>query len=97
MPQQITELDCAEPNQGLLHQIVRGKNKENRQTLTDSLPLFGTCVHCLVSLRSTSFQKVAVFPFSGKAAPNVMDHLRLIHTYFAIPMPFPCHAMPLRV
>jgi hypothetical protein len=25
------------------------------------------------------------------------DHLRLIHTYHAVPMPFPCHAVPLRV
>jgi hypothetical protein len=25
------------------------------------------------------------------------DTLRLIHTYHAVPMPFPCHAMPIRV
>jgi hypothetical protein len=31
-------------------------------------------------------------PHATKDFPNPATHLRLIHTYHAVPMPFPCHA-----
>lgn len=50
---------------------------ENRAqlNLTDTISCFCSFVHCLIFQRSTMFQKPSLFPFSGKEAPNLMDHL----------------------
>lgn len=56
---------------------VKKSRTENRAQLhlTDVISCFWNFVQCLIFQRRTMFQKPSLFTFSGKEAPNLMDHL----------------------
>jgi hypothetical protein len=65
-----SELDHAEPNQALFHQIIMHNKGQNRAqlNLTDTILFFGTLSIILLF-------KEALFPFSDEEAPNLVDTL----------------------
>jgi len=64
--------------------IFKGQEiqRQNRAQLTlpNTVFLFGGVFHHVILCRSTTFQKPALFPFSGKEASNLLGYPQSLDT-----------------
>jgi len=71
------KLDCAEPNKGLHCQTVMCKRTREQSTTKVNLQqsFLGTLPIIELFKEAQTLQKPALFPFSGKEMPNLVDPL----------------------